>query len=372
MTGKRRLVYISAEPDRQGHASHTHVHEIVNNLRLLGWEVDLRCPRYAGNGLPGALPRLLAIGRIMLASMFLRRPDAYYIRWHFAAFPVALIARIRRIPLIVEVNGPATDLFIAWPAARRVSGLFLYAMSAQLRWANGIVAVTDGLATMCRRFVGPGKIVSTIPNGADTDRFSPACAEVENVFTKKLPARFFIFFGTMAPWQGIRTVLAALERPEWPAGVSGVFVGDGAERHLVEAAAARAAHIHYLGRIPYDALPAVVARAVGFLVCTEDVEGRGATGLAPLKLFEGIASGVPAIVTDLPFQADLVLDAGCGTVVPPGDPAAIAIAAARIAGDPQARLKMSNSARAAALRHNWRARAEETQNLLLHAVKSRS
>ena len=32
MTTKPKLTYVSLEPERQGHASYTHVHEIINGL----------------------------------------------------------------------------------------------------------------------------------------------------------------------------------------------------------------------------------------------------------------------------------------------------------------------------------------------------
>lgn len=369
MMTRKFLTYVSPEPERQGHASYTHVHEIINGLRALGWQVDLFCPRYDDKALPGALSRLLGIGRAMWRAISTPRGDAYYMRWHFAAWPVAAWARFRNIPTVIEVNGPVDDLFIAWPQTRKFRGLFTWLMRSQLEWSGAVVAVTPGLADMCRALVGAEKAIAIIPNAANTDQFRPDAAKTDNAFTRSLPETFLIFFGTMAKWQGIRTVLAALEDPAWPKGVHAVFAGDGAERGAVEEAAGRLDHAHYLGRVPYEQLPAVVARAKGSFVCMENLEGRASTGLAPLKLFESLASGVPVIATDMPFLADIVRKAACGYVVAPGNPSVLAKAASDLTDDPVAAAVMGTNARKAALEdHSWEARARDTHDVLMRAV----
>ncbi len=363
------LVYFSPEPDRQGHASYTHVHEIVNNLRLLGWRVMLASPKHSG-ALPGIVRRLFGIGWAQLRAIFAGRPDVYYLRWHFAAFPLSLWAKLARIPVVVEVNGPATDLFIAWPWTAKMRPLFSWLMNVQLRWAAAVVAVTDGLSQLCRTITGPEKEIVIIPNGANTDMFTPDAAHLENAFTHDLPERFMIFFGTMAPWQGIGSVLAALEHPDWPADVDCLFAGDGVARPDVEAVAARLSHARYLGRLPYDALPAVVARALGGFVVPENLKGRADTGLAPLKLFETMASGIPAVVSEQPFQADLVRTKQCGHIVTPGSAAEIAQSVAALAADEGAGRAMGVRARDSVVgEHSWAVRAKATHDLLLGILR---
>lgn len=363
------LSYVSPEPERQGHASYTHVHEIVNGLRAQGWKVDLYCPQYDEKSLPAALTRLLGIARVMLRVIAADCPQVYYMRWHFAAFPVALYARLRGIPTVIEVNGPVDDLFIAWPKTRYVKWLFQYLMNAQLRWSSGVVAVTVGLNCMARDIVGFATPIRTIPNAANTQQFTPEALRTDNAYTKALPETFMVFFGTMARWQGIRTVLAAVADAAWPKGVHAVFVGDGVEREAVEACAVQFDHVHYLGRIPYTDLPAITARAIGSFVCTEDTRGRSATGLAPLKLFESLASGIPVVATEMPFQADIVRSGKCGYIVPPGNAAELARVVSELAGDPERAWELGRNARAVAVHeHSWAARAKDTHDLLLRAL----
>ena len=362
----RQLIYVSPEPEREGHASYTHVHEIIGGLRDQGWQVDLFCPRYDDTNLPGPLARLLGIAQAMWRGIASPRGRIYYMRWHFAAWPVAAWAKFKGIPTVIEVNGPVDDLFIAWPQTRKLKGFFTWLMESQLRWAGAVVAVTPGLAGLSRSIVGVEKTIEVIPNAANIDRFTPDAAKQSTAYAQELPEKFLIFFGTMAKWQGIRTVLEALEDEAWPKGVHAVFAGDGAERKAVEDAAQRLEYAHYLGRIPYDQLPGVAARAQGAFVCTENLEGRASTGLAPLKLFESLALGLPVIATDQPFQADVVRGAECGVVVPPGDCSAVAQGVAQLMKNKAKRTKMGKNARKVAVEeHSWAARAHDTHAVLI-------
>ena len=367
MRQSKRLTYVSPEPERQGHASYTHVHEIIKGLKELGWIINLYCPRYRDNkALPGMFTRLFSILRTMFSAIISGHPDVYYMRWHFAAFPVALYAKIMRIPVAIEVNGPVDDLFIAWPMTRHFKWFFRWLMEQQLHWAKLIIAVTDGLNELCRNITDDTKSIVTIPNGANTDQFTPKAKEIENSYTKNLPEKFMIFFGTMAPWQGIGTVLKAIEDPAWPVDIHVVFAGDGAERKSVEASCVKLPHAHYLGRIPYAELPTITARAIGSFVCTENIEGRASTGLAPLKLFESMASGIAIIATDLPFQADVIKQGECGYLISPGNSTQLAQTTALIAADSAIQAEMGTNARFFVLEHHsWKIRALETHKALL-------
>jgi glycosyltransferase involved in cell wall biosynthesis len=102
-----------------------------------------------------------------------------------------------------------------------------------------------------------------------------------------------------------------------------------------------------------------------------DVSGRAATGLAPLKLFETLAAGLPVIVTEYPTQADFVRDNACGMVVTAGDAGALARAVAALAADPIAAREMGARGRRAVEReHSWDLRAAEVDKLLRGLVRS--
>lgn len=335
------------------------MYEIIKGLRQRGWDIQLYEPRYrASTKQPGPLNRLMEFAYIQLRLFLSKKPDVLYVRCHFASFPAACWARLRRIPVIQEVNGPYEDLFIAWPSTRRFAWCFKWLLRTQLRWASAVIAVTKELAEWSKMESGNPNVF-VIPNGANTNLFRP-----DAPVSVSLPEHFVVFFGALASWQGIDTMLRALDELEWPYDVKLVIVGDGAERSKVEAAA-RSGDVIYFGIIPYSQMPGIVARSIAGLSPKNSAGGRSATGLNPLKVFETLACGVPAIVTDFPGQADLVREGQCGIVVPPDDPTELARAVAYLYNHPEERAMMGRRGRELVEKeHSWDRRAEATDFIL--------
>jgi glycosyltransferase involved in cell wall biosynthesis len=95
------------------------------------------------------------------------------------------------------------------------------------------------------------------------------------------------------------------------------------------------------------------------------VEGRTETGMSPLKLYETLACGVPAIVTEYHGQADVVRDHDCGIIVNQDDPSGLARAVAEVASDEnQRRTWGRNGRRAVEANHSWDQRADRVDHLL--------
>lgn len=362
----KRARYLCLEATQEGQPSHAHVNEIVDGLRRDGWDVRLFAPSYGCVEDPGAVRRLVEFVRVQARLMALRgdRPGVLYVRSHFAALPASLWARFRGIALVHEVNGPYEDLFIAWPAACLAAPLFRWLSRVQLRLADAVVVVTKGLDRWVREETG-AEVVAVIPNAANVDRFRPGAPT-----SISLPERFVVFFGSLVAWQGIDTLLAAAEHPTWHAGVKLVVVGDGPERWRVEEAVARNPGIHYVGRVPQGELPGIIGRSIAGLVPKNDRGGRSATGLSPLKLYEILACGVPAIVTGFPGQAELIRDHDCGLVIPHDDPAALAAAVGSLATQIERRAAMGRRGRDLIVTgHSWEQRARATGELLMQVVR---
>ncbi|MGD0023421.1 MAG: glycosyltransferase [Xanthobacteraceae bacterium] len=364
MSTPLRIAYLSIERPHEGNAAYTHVHEIVAGLRRRGHDVDLYAPPDSDEdrsaGLPSRIVTALALQARLMGRW--RDYDAIYVRGHYLAAPLALLARLTGKPIYHEVNGPFTDLAVTHPWTRHIEGPLRALQRFQYRWADGLAAVTPQLERWLRSEGCESKI-AVIPNGANLDRFNPDLPRRPG-----LPERYVIFFGGFARWQGIPVMLDAVRDPAWPKGVMLVLAGDGQMRPEVQEAARGSEKIVYLGKLRYSDIGAAVAGAIAGLVAKTRGSDSDDTGLFPVKLFEILACGVPAIVTDYPGQADLVRSADCGVVLPPNDAAALARAVAKLADDPGTAAVMGRRGHEIIVRlHSWDQRAGQTAGLIAQA-----
>lgn len=365
MSEQRRIGYLSLEAPRPGQAAETHVTQIIRGLEARGWIVEpFLATRSGASAGRSYLARLFDYGLVQWRLIrALGRLEAVYVRSHFMALPAALAARLRKRPMIHEINGRPADIGVTYPWTRPLAGLVAWLQHAQYRMASTLIAVTPGLADWAGR-VAPGRPVHVIANAADGRLFRPDGPR----HAHERP--YVVFIGSLVRWHGIATMIAALRDPDWPPGVDLIVAGDGIERATVSAAAAAAVEpgrgrLVWLERQEQSRLPALLRGAVASLVTIEDPAGRSATGVLPLKLYEAMGCGTPVIVTDLPGQSDLVRSEACGVVIPVEDAVALARAVAGLVRDPEHAARLGAAgAGAVRARHDWSHRAGDTDAVL--------
>jgi glycosyltransferase involved in cell wall biosynthesis len=80
----------------------------------------------------------------------------------------------------------------------------------------------------------------------------------------------------------------------------------------------------------------------------------------PIKLFEYMRAGLPVVASDFGCMRDVLRETGCGLLVPPEDPAALASAVQALLDDPERAREMGRRGRAAVLaKYNWDSEARE-------------
>lgn len=298
------------------------------------------------------------------AASRLHHFDLLYCRSHAASIPILLYARLRRIAIVVEVNGSYKDALAAYPSLRPIILLVNVIAWASLRLADEMITVTPGLQRWLQSEI-PNGIVSVISNAANAELFRPGAP-----CQMKLPQPYVVFVGALAAWQGIETILEAAALPAWPRSVSVIIAGDGMLRPAVQRMAKSNPNVIYLGTLPYREIPGLIAHSLAALSPQNNILGRSNTGLSPLKLYEAAACGAPLIVTDLPGIADFVRENSCGLVIPCENPAALADAVRLLASDPEVRRAMSLRARQAIVSGNtWAHRAAATAAVLERCLR---
>ncbi|MFC9329837.1 glycosyltransferase family 4 protein [Kitasatospora sp. NPDC057015] len=200
---------------------------------------------------------------------------------------------------------------------------------ALLRRAAAVTARSDeARAVLIDRFRLPGTLVRTIPNGRSADRYPPALDAADRRAARSalgLPAE-----GLLVAWVGAITaekrldlaMAAVCRMPD----VRLAVAGDGPLRTALEPRHDGARAI-FLGHL---ADPAPLYRAADALLLTGGGEG------VPGVLIEAGLAGLPAVATATeagPVRS-AVRDGVSGALAPPGDPAALAEALAKVlAGD---------------------------------------
>jgi glycosyltransferase involved in cell wall biosynthesis len=361
-SGKPHILYVCCERIVPGSAAATHVHEIRDGLIRRGYPVVLLA-EHGGtrSGVAGQLSRYVRITSASLTKI--GRAELVYFRSHFAAFGVALIARILKKPVIQEINGVYAEAFVTHPHFARLDRVLSWMQRLQYRWASALIGVTPQLVAWgCRQ--GGHARGHHVGNGANTELFRPDGARTERA------RPFVLFFGGMTRWHGVEVMLDAASLPSWPEGVDLLLAGSVVDPSLKRRVGDAPANVVWLDRVPQEELPALIRGAVAALVPTVDPSGITAHGVTPLKLFEMLACGTPVIVSDFRGMADIVRSGSCGLVIPSGDAEALARAVAELASAPdRARAMGTAGARLVAAEHSWDARAAETAEVIEQVLR---
>lgn len=247
-----------------------------------------------------------------------RGPEVWIVRsWdHPLISTAAVCAHLRGIPLLMwgERPGYTYEARTVRDAARirlrkaLLPILFLPYRRCTLLLGTGERAVSDfcGLAghTRARVFVYP-------------DHVADACLDLP--FKAPADPLLLLYVGSFIRRKAIDLMIAACESA-WQAGAAFRirYVGDGPLRGELESHRSRAAGaVEVCPFATGDALQEHYRAADGVLLASRH-DGWG------LTVHEGLARGVPVLVSDACGSADLVRRSGCGRVFPAGDVAALA------------------------------------------------
>ncbi|HWJ44238.1 MAG TPA: glycosyltransferase [Gaiellaceae bacterium] len=332
--------------------------QVISCLRGAGVEVeeehvavwdDLREGWSAG---PGRAVRLA----LAEARLLTRRPsaDAVVVGYpgHFDLPAAKRAARGR--PVVFNPLVSLADTLVGDRGRFRRGSLAARALERvdrrAFRSADLVVADTEAHAHFLGRLSGRDDIAVCFV-GAEDRLFRPAW---------KHPDRFTaLFVGKLIPLQGVDTILAAARAATE---IDFRVVGSGQLGALLRD---RSPNVEHVPWIDYERLPRELAGAG----CALGIFGATAKAgrVIPNKAFQALACGTPLITADTPAARELLRDGESALLVPPGDPAALAAAVRRLAGDHELAERIGASGRnayerdagEAVLGRRWRALIEE-------------
>lgn len=392
-----RIAYVSTDlgiPAFGAKGGSIHIQEVLRSFTQLGHQVHLLTPR-PGDGPavdgvtvsrlevePPAANRLSRERRSVRLNHAVTRAlaeledlDLIYERYALWSFAAMRYAARAGIPGLLEVNAP---LLVEQQQYRSLRHPAVAARVSRACWdaAQGLLAVSRGVADYLLGFRENRGKVHVIPNGVRVERFAPqpldqrapAAAVGERFAAEKSDGTtrpFTIgFVGSLKPWHGVDDLLAAFAGAADRLGDARLLiVGDGPMRERLETQLAAlpqsiARRIQLAGSVPPEAIPAQLAQMdVGvapypplrdFYFC-------------PLKVLEYLAAGLPVVASAQGDVPQLVADGRTGRLYPPGDRDRLAAALVELAHASAAqRYRMGAVGRLfVSQNHTWQATARK-------------
>jgi glycosyltransferase involved in cell wall biosynthesis len=288
-----------------------------------------------------------------------RHPDLDFVYERYSLF-MALplwIARLRRVPVILEVNDAA---FV-----ERVRPLYFRRLALAIeRWAfrraSGLVFVSGIFRERAQATHGALAPSIVTHNAANIDKFS--FTEQQREATRE---RYGLqghvvcgYLGAFVPWHAIdRFVHAIAARLREAPQLKLLLVGDGATYPPLQAYVQEhglAEQVILTGRVAHDEVPGLLA-AMDMAVLPSAGDYT-----SPVKLFEFMACGVPPVAPDFAPIREVLSEGRTGWMFPAGDlDAAVDTVLARSL-DPAALRQVGSDARAYIAAHRqWRNNIEQ-------------
>ena len=270
-----------------------------------------------------------------LAALVGPRPDVIYSNtWPvFATAVVTVVARLRKVPVVVSVQDIYPESLLAQGRAGQRSWLFraMRGIDAFVaRSARAIVTISESFASIYRedRGVDAGR-VHVIPNWLDSRAVVPdeaSSAQFRGRLNLPPDAFLAVFGGNIGVAAGVETLVESMGHLDRADPVRLLVAGDGSQLAACRALGERYGDSRVLFHTPWPEVEtSMVLGAADVLV----LPTRGSQTLAslPSKLIAYMLAERPIIALALPGSelARAVEQSGCGWVVEPDRPDRVAV-----------------------------------------------
>ncbi len=312
-----------------------------------------------------------------IAGLFQPQPDivAATSPLLFAAIAGCLLAKIRRVPFVMEVSDLWPDSIVAVGAMKQNVLLRLLQWLELLlyRHAQEIVVLTTAFKQNLVARGVPAEKMTVVTNGVELSRFQPRPRDAGLAAQWGIqPGDFVVsYIGTLGMAHGLDNVLTCAKQLHQRSRAKFMFVGPGAEREQLIGQTLRAGltNVVFVPAQPKEAMPDFWALSNVALVHLKDAPLFHT--VIPSKIFEAMGMGLPIILAAPPGEASrLVLEESAGVWVRAGDPAALAKAVMLLENDRELTARYRAASLAAAPRHSRERQAREMMSSLMNALEA--
>jgi colanic acid biosynthesis glycosyl transferase WcaI len=309
-----------------------------------------------------AYPRFEMKKRILnyLSYVALAVPRALFIRCDvvlamtdppFQGIVGAFVALLKRKPYVYNIRDLYPDMAVGGSIVEpgKLAGVWEKLHRWALRRATRVIVLGEDMRTrIIAKGVDPSRVV-VIRDGAEilpsSIPLSPPDPEVVRAIRGSFS--FVLLHAGNLGFYGAWNTLVVAARKLTSEGVGLVFVGDGAQRAQIEAAAAGAENIRFLDFFASSKIPSVLAAADAHVITVK----RGLEGVVvPSKMYGILAAGKP-IVAVAAKQTDVVslgVEHGFAVAADPDKPEELVAAVRELVFDANKLKSLGEAARAAA------------------------
>ena len=251
-----------------------------------------------------------------------------------------------RAGLIYEVNAlPSIELKYLYPAVARSRPLLLKLRDQELSLmvqADRIVTPSAVTAQFLSRQGIRSERIRVVPNGVDTDLFSPPAEEPPT------PPVELLYTGTLAPWQGLELLYRGMKGVE----TVRLRVIGASRKQWVRRHRRLVAKLGLEGRVEFCeplSQPALAAAMRSAHICVAPLRASDRNvvqGCCPLKLLEYAASGRAILAADLPVVRGVFESSGNAMLYNPRKVSHLKRALEELAADSVLRRRLGEAARA--------------------------
>ncbi|MEO0079396.1 MAG: glycosyltransferase family 4 protein [candidate division WOR-3 bacterium] len=356
-----------------------HIHYLSSELRKRGHIVKILTTRFGGTTIE-------CLDKVPDEEHIFRVGRALTIRSNksFSRVPVAWrpIPRVRRFFQehrfdIIHIHGAISPTLplVALRASRAINVITLHAtherslgyallhpwLKPYFQAIHGLVAVSAAARdSAAKYFPGPYRI---IPNGIDTDFFSPSVPPLPELDNGKPK---ILFLGRFEPRKGLKYLLKAFPKvvAEVP-DVQLVIVGTGLFGYSYKGYLDKEFRdqVHWAGLIPAEDRPRYYASCNVF--CSPAI-GHESFGIV---LLEAMATGKPVVASDIEGYRTVVTSGREGLLVPPRDIDRLAQALVMLLKDRALAERMGTAGRQRALEFSWQRIAQRVEALYEELIR---
>lgn len=301
------------------------------------------------------------------------KPDAILERYNFLNVSLVLAARLKKIPLVLEVNSPmAYENKKFSDHAVRLPFFPAYLEKINLQLADKIYVVSSELKEYYKNRGIDSTKMQVVPNGADEKRINPDINSDGIVGKFNLQDKLVIgFVGSFHYWHGmenllkfIQTILSKHEH------VTFLLVGTGPLKENLEKALQNevsAGRVVFPGYVEHENVPSFLAAMDIVLAPYPNLEFFY---YSPLKLFEYMAAGKAVIASSVGQITEIITDSYDGFLVEPDNFEEMQNKALTLIENDGMRNRLGKNARKTIEeKYTWTKTAEKISQLLNEVIK---